>query len=187
MLASLRQMAREDTASAQGSALPRSMRCGQRGRWPLLIRLPGRVRSGPTLIRPSQHASSAQRPSAKASRRRACPNGGRSEMRKWIATAVLVTALTAVTGSMAVASSAPIVITYAKQCDAGGHCVGTTGSGGTFEMQVDGASFRETGNVAHFTVTEGSFEGAKVHQRSDLDDPVANTWTGELRLMPASA
>ena len=139
-------------------------------------------------------------------------------MRKWIATAVLVTALTAVTGSMAVASSAPIVITYAKQCDAGGHCVGTTGSGGTFEMQVDGASFRETGNVAHFTatesvtdgdisftaeltatrspagfivlngrVTEGSFEGAKVHQRSDLDDPVANTWTGELRLMPASA
>ena len=137
-------------------------------------------------------------------------------MRKWIATAVLVTALTAVTGSMAVASSAPIVITYAKQCDASGHCVGTTGSGGTFEMQV--TSFRATGNAAHFTatewvtdgdisftaemtatqspagfivlngtVTEGSFAGAEVHQRSDLVDPVANTWTGELRLMPASA
>ena len=139
-------------------------------------------------------------------------------MRKWIATAALVTAAVAATGSIAAASSAPIVITYAKQCDASGHCVGTTGSGGTFEMQVDGASFRATGNAAHFTatvsvtdgdisftaemtatsspagfivlngtVTEGSFAGAKVHQRSDLDDPVANTWTGELRLMPASA
>ena len=136
-------------------------------------------------------------------------------MRKWIAAAALVTAALAVMASTAAASSAPIVITYAKQCDATGHCVGTAGSGGTFEMQV--TSYRATGDAAHFTatewvrdgdisftaeltatqtpagfvvlngrVTQGSFVGAEVHQRSDLVDPVASTWTGELRLMPAT-
>ena len=137
-------------------------------------------------------------------------------MRKWIAAAVLATAAAAATGSTAAASSAPIVIPYAKQCDANGHCVGTAGSGGTIEMQV--TSFRATGDAAHLTftewvtdgdvsfraemsatlspagfivlngtVTEGSFAGAQVHQRSNLVDPVANTWMGELRIMPASA
>jgi hypothetical protein len=152
-------------------------------------------------------------------------------MRKWIAAAVLATAAAAATGSTAAASSAPIVITYEKQCDAAsGRCVGTAGSGGEIEMQV--TSFRPTGAAAHLTftecvtdgdiisftveecvtdgdiisftaemkatfspagfivlngtVTEGSFAGAQVHQRSNLVDPVADTWTGELRIMPAS-
>ena len=137
-------------------------------------------------------------------------------MRKWIAAAVLATAAAAATGSTAAASSAPIVIPYAKQCDATtGQCVGTAGDG-TIVMQV--TSFRATGDVAHLTftewvtdgdisftaemtgtfspagfivlngtVTEGSFAGAQVHQRSNLVDPAANTWTGELRIMPASA
>ena len=118
------------------------------------------------------------------------------------------------------ASSAPIVIPYAKTCDAAGHCLGTAGDGGTIEMQI--TSFRATGNAAQVTftewitvdgvsftvelsghvspagfivlngtVTEGSFAGAKIHQRSDLVsfDASTNTsvWTGELRLMPASA
>ena len=99
-----------------------------------------------------------------------------------------------------------------------GHCVGTAGDGGTFEMQV--TSFRATGSAAQLTATEkitvggisftaemnghvqpgrvhrperhgheGSFAGAQVHQRSDLVGGNATTteWTGELRLMPASA
>jgi hypothetical protein len=44
--------------------------------------------------------------------------------------------------------------------------------------------------VLNGTVTEGSFAGAQVHQRSNLVSFDANTntsvWTGELRLMPAS-
>ena len=138
-------------------------------------------------------------------------------MRKWIAAAVLATAAAVATGSTAAASSAPIVITYEKQCFANGTCVGTTEGGGTIVMQV--MSFRATGDAAHLTftesvtdggdisftaemtataspagfivlngiVTEGSFAGAQVHQRSNLVDPVANTWTGQLRIMPASA
>jgi hypothetical protein len=119
--------------------------------------------------------------------------------------------------AQASASSAPIVIPYAKTCEAG-HCVGTAGDGGTFEMQV--TSFRATGSAAHLTatekitvggisftadmngdvspagfivldgtVTEGSFAGAQVHQRSDLVGGNATTtqWTGELQLLPASA
>ena len=39
--------------------------------------------------------------------------------------------------------------------------------------------------------TEGSFAGAQVHQRSNLvsvsPDGTTTSWTGELRLMPASA
>jgi hypothetical protein len=121
--------------------------------------------------------------------------------------------------AQASASSAPIVITYAKTCDETvGHCVGTAGDGGTFEMQI--TSFRATGKGAElkltewitvgdisFTakmkghvspavfivlngkVTEGSFAGAQVHQRSNLASTAGTTtsWTGELRLMPASA
>ena len=121
--------------------------------------------------------------------------------------------------AQASASSAPIVIPYAKTCVlAVGHCVGTAGSGGTIEMQV--TSFRATGNAAQLTViesitvgdisftaemnghsspagfivlngtvTDGSFAGAQVHQRSNLIGGNATTaaFTGELRLMPASA
>src|ERR671934_2474027 len=112
-----------------------------------------------------------------------------------IATAFGVVAFGAAQAS---ASSAPIVISYAKTCViATGHCVGTAGSGGTFEMQV--TSFRSTGAAAQLTVTEsvtvgdisftaemsghaspagfivlngtvtaGSFAGAQVQQRSNL-------------------
>ena len=112
-----------------------------------------------------------------------------------VAAAVAVVAFGAAQAS---ASSAPIVISYAKTCViATGHCVGTAGSGGTFEMQV--TSFRSTGAAAQLTVTEsvtvgdisftaemsghaspagfivlngtvtaGSFAGAQVHQRSNL-------------------
>ena len=117
------------------------------------------------------------------------------------------------------ASSAPIVIPYAKTCDESvGHCVGTAGNGGTIEMQV--TSFRETGDGAELNLTEwitvgdlsftaelkgrqspagfivlsgrvtnGSFTGAQIHQRSNLTGVQGNTtdWTGELKLMPASA
>jgi hypothetical protein len=117
------------------------------------------------------------------------------------------------------ASSAPIVIPYAKTCvEATGHCVGSAGNGGTFEMQV--TSFRPTGDAAQLTMTEwitvggisfaaemsgqvspagfivlngtvtnGSFAGAQVHQRSNLvgGDATTTAWTGELQLMPASA
>ena len=120
--------------------------------------------------------------------------------------------------AQASASSAPIVIPYAKTCAEAGDCVGSTGAGDTFGMQV--TSFRATGNAAQMTatekitvggisftaemnghvspagfivlngtVTEGSFAGAQVHQRSNLVGAAGTTtsWTGELRLMPASA
>jgi hypothetical protein len=99
--------------------------------------------------------------------------------------------------AQASASSAPIVIPYAKTCDLTvGHCVGTAGNGGSIEMQV--TSFRATGNDAQLaltewitvggisftaemnghwspigfivlngTVTAGSFAGAQIHQRSN--------------------
>ena len=119
--------------------------------------------------------------------------------------------------AQASASSAPIVIAYAKTCNAG-HCVGTAGAGGSLEMQV--TSFRATGNAAQLTLTEwitvggisftaemsghespdgfivlngtvkkGSFAGAEIHQRSNLVgvDGTTTMWRGELRLMPASA
>ena len=143
---------------------------------------------------------------------------------------LLVAAVAAVVGvfafgaAQASASSAPIVIPYAKACDETvGHCVGTAGSGGTLEMQV--TSFRASGNAAQLTftewitvgdisftaemnghmspagfivlngtVTDGSFAGAQVHQRSDFvgsdfanRDLTASAWTGQLRIMPATA
>jgi hypothetical protein len=136
-----------------------------------------------------------------------------------VALAAAVVGVVAFGAAQASASSAPIVIPYAKTCDETvGHCVGTAGDGGTFEMQV--TSFRATGKAAKLTVTEwitvgdisftaemkasvspagfivlngtvteGSFAGAQVHQRSNLESAAGNTttWTGELRLMPASA
>ena len=132
--------------------------------------------------------------------------------------AVAVVGVAAFGAVQASASSAPIVIPYAKTCDETvGKCVGTAGNGGTLEMQV--TSFRATGKAAQLTftewitvgdisftaemnghaspagfivlngrVTEGSFVGAQIHQRSNLMgiDGTTTTWTGELQLMPAS-
>jgi hypothetical protein len=137
----------------------------------------------------------------------------------------IVGLLGAVAGAVALgaaqasASSAPIVIPYAKTCDVTvGHCVGSAGNGGTFEMQV--TSFRASGKSARLTVTEwvtvgnisfraemnghaspagfivlngtvteGSFAGAEVHQRSNLVgiEGTTTAWTGALQLVPASA
>jgi hypothetical protein len=132
--------------------------------------------------------------------------------------AVAVVGVVAFGAAQASASSAPIVIPYAKTCDDTGHCEGTAGDGGTLEMQI--TSFRATGNAAQLTltesitvgdisftaemnghaspagfivlngtVTEGSFAGAQVHQRSNLVgiDGTTTSWTGELQLLPASA
>jgi hypothetical protein len=132
--------------------------------------------------------------------------------------AVAVVGVVAFGAAQASASSAPIVIPYAKTCDAVGHCSGTAGGGGTLEMQI--TSFRATGDAAQLTltewitvgnisftaemnahvspagfivlngtVTEGSFAGAQVHQRSNLVgiNGTTTSWTGELQLMPASA
>ena len=113
----------------------------------------------------------------------------------FLAAAVVAGAFAAAQAS---ASSAPVVIPYAKTCDLTvGHCVGSAGNGGTIEMQV--TSFRQTGadaqltltewvTVGHIsftakmnghwspagfivlngTVTEGSLAGAEVHQRSNF-------------------
>lgn len=137
------------------------------------------------------------------------------KLRMLVAAVVGVVALGAAPAS---ASSAPIVITYAKTCNESiGHCVGSAGNGGTFEMQVTG--FRATGKAAQLTVTEeitvgdisftaemtghaspagfivlngtvteGSFLGAQVHQRSNLvsADGSMTSWIGELSIMPKS-
>ena len=138
-----------------------------------------------------------------------------------VAFVAAVVGVVAFGAAQASASSAPIVIPYAKTCDETvGHCVGSAGAGGTFVMQV--TSFRATGSAAQMTATEwitvgdisftaemnghvspagfivldgkvtensDSFAGAQVHQRSNLVGAAGTTtsWTGELRLMPASA
>jgi hypothetical protein len=131
---------------------------------------------------------------------------------------VAVVGLVAFWAAQASASNAPIVISYEKTCnEITGHCVGTAGDGGTLEMQVIGfratgkaakltvteeitvgdISFTAemTGNVSpagfivlNGTVTEGSFAGARIHQRSNFVGVVGTTtsWTGELQVMPAS-
>jgi hypothetical protein len=136
-----------------------------------------------------------------------------------VAVVAAVVGVVALGAAQASASSAPIVIPYAKTCDETvGHCLGTAGNGGTFEMQV--TSFQATGKAAQMTatevitvgdisftaemnghvspagfivlngtVTEGSFAGAQVHQRSNLESATGTTtaWSGELQLIPASA
>lgn len=68
-----------------------------------------------------------------------------------LATAVTVGAFAA---AQATASSAPVVISYAKTCDElTGHCHGTL-NGVTIDMQVDFASFRATGKSFKYTLTE---------------------------------
>jgi len=134
-----------------------------------------------------------------------------------VAVVAAVVGVVAFGAAQASASSAPIVIPYAKTCTAG-VCVGTAGDGGTLRMQV--TSYRTTGNAAQLTlteritvgdisftaemsghvspagfivlngtVTEDSFAGAQVHQRSNLvgGNETTTSWTGELQLLPASA
>src|SRR5580765_6470750 len=70
-----------------------------------------------------------------------------------LAVVAAVVGIVAFGAAQSFASSAPIVIPYAKTCDeAVGHCVGTAGTGGTLEMQV--TSFRATGTAAQLTLTE---------------------------------
>jgi hypothetical protein len=130
-----------------------------------------------------------------------------------------VVGVVALGAAQASASSAPIVIPYTKTCDqTRGHCVGSAGNGGTLEMQVTSfratgkaaqLTFTErirVGNISftaemsghaspagfivlNGTVTEGSFAGAQVHQRSNLMgiEGTTTAWTGALQLVPASA
>jgi hypothetical protein len=120
--------------------------------------------------------------------------------------------------AQASASGPPAVIQYQKTCDElVGHCKGTA-NGVTIEMQItsyratgDAAqltltewitvgsfSFTAVMNghrspagfiVLNGTVTDGSFQGAEVHQRSNyVSGPAtASVWTGELQVMPATA
>lgn len=137
------------------------------------------------------------------------------KLRLLAAAAVVIAAFGAAPTS---ASSAPMVITYTKTCNQlTGHCVGSAGGGGTIEMQVTsfratgkaaqltmteeitvgGISFTAQMSahsspagflVLNGTVTEGSFLGAQVHQRSNLVGAEGNTtsWVGQLILMPES-
>src|SRR5262245_66012931 len=121
--------------------------------------------------------------------------------------------------TQAAASSAPIAIPYAKTCnELTGHCEGTAGVGGTIEMQVtsfratgkdgqftvtewitvggisftaelDGHASPAGFGVLNGRVTDGSFAGAEVHQRSNVVSTTGTTttYTGQLQLMPASA
>ena len=132
---------------------------------------------------------------------------------------VIAVAAGAFTAAQASASGAPVVIPYAKTCDLTlGHCVGTAGNGGTIEMQITsfratGAAAQLTltewitvGDISftaelsghespagfivlNGTVTEGSFAGAHIHQRSDYvgGNPTASMWAGALQLQPATA
>ena len=124
-----------------------------------------------------------------------------------VAVVAAVVGVVAFGAAQASASSAPIVITYAKTCnELIGHCVGSAGNGGTLEMQV--TSFRATGTAAQLTfteevtvgsisftaemnghaspagfivlngtVTEGSSAGAQIHQRSNLESAAGTTTT----------
>jgi len=132
---------------------------------------------------------------------------------------VIAVAAGAFTAAQASASGAPVVIPYAKTCYLTvGHCVGTAGNGGTIEMQitsfratgraaqltltewiaVGGLSFTAEMRghqspdgfiVLSGTVTEGSFAGAQIHQRSNYvgGPATASEWAGELQLVQASA
>jgi hypothetical protein len=74
-------------------------------------------------------------------------------MKKLLVLAATIAGVVAFGAVQASASSAPIVISYAKTCEeAKGHCVGTTGDGAKLEMQV--TEFRATGKAAQLTLTE---------------------------------
>ena len=137
-------------------------------------------------------------------------------MRKLRVLAATVVGVVAFGAAPAIAASAPVVITYEKDCNQlTGRCDGFTGAGDAFMMQV--TSFQPTGKAAQLTVfevitvgedsfraemtghaspagfivlngtvTEGLYEGAQVHQRSNLTgaSPGTTSWEGQLMLMP---
>jgi hypothetical protein len=114
-------------------------------------------------------------------------------------------------------SSAPIVISFEKHWVGPGHYVGTTSNGGSVDMQVSNPSvtgsmqhfdvtirvtapgqsftavldgtfnFSTAKTLLNGTVTDGWLEGAQVHEAGQLADASTLTFTGTLRLMPASA
>ena len=142
-----------------------------------------------------------------------------TKLKTSIVAVVAVVGVVAFGAAQASASSAPTVISYAKTCnEATGHCSGTAGNGGTLEMQITSfqvtgndaqltltewivvgdISFTAEMNghvspagfiVLNGTVTDGSFTGAQVHQRSNLVgvNGTTTSWTGELQLLSASA
>jgi hypothetical protein len=134
-----------------------------------------------------------------------------------LAAIAAVVGVVAFGAAQASASSAPIVIPYEKTCG-GTHCEGEAGNDGSIKMDITGfrdtgnaaqltlteeitvGGIKFTAEMSgHFspagfivlngTVTDGSFEGAQVHQRSNFAGVDGNqtVWTGELRLMPASS
>ncbi len=137
----------------------------------------------------------------------------------WVAAVAVFVGIVTLGAAPASASSAPIVIPYEKTCDeTTGHCLGTAGDGGTIEMQVTSfqttgkraqitvtvwvtvgdisftAEMRGHTSpagvvVLNGTVTDGSFAGARVHQRSELVgiEGTTTAWIGEIRLYSASS
>ena len=70
-----------------------------------------------------------------------------------VAVVAVVVGVVAFGAAQASASSAPIVIAYAKTCNATeSHCVSSPGASVTFDMQV--TSLRATGDAAQMTATE---------------------------------
>lgn len=134
-------------------------------------------------------------------------------MRKLRVLGAAVVAVVAFGAAPAFAASAPIVITYEKDCNQNtGRCDGFTGAGDAFMMQV--TSFQQTGKAAQLTVfevitvgddsfraemtghatpagfivlngtvTEGLYVGAQVHQRSNLTGASPGTTSWEGQLM----
>jgi hypothetical protein len=128
-----------------------------------------------------------------------------------------VVGVVALGAAQASASSAPVVIQYQKTCNEFGHCHGTA-NGVTIDMQImsfratggaaqltltetvttgrisftaalSGTSSPDGFIVLNGRVTDGSFAGAQVHQRSNYmsGPPNASLWSGELQLVPATA
>lgn len=73
-------------------------------------------------------------------------------MKKLLVLVVVLATAAGISVAIATASSAPIVISYAKTCnELTGHCAGTV-NGVSIDMQVTG--FRPTGAAAHLTMDE---------------------------------
>jgi hypothetical protein len=138
-------------------------------------------------------------------------------MKKLLVLVAAVVTAAGISVTVATASSKPIVIPYTKTCNGLiGHCFGSA-NGVTIEMWItsfrptgDAAQLTlietvRAGNISftavmnghnspagfivlNGTVTDGSFAGAQVHQRSNyLRGPAdASEWEGELRIMPAT-
>lgn len=63
----------------------------------------------------------------------------------------------------------------------------TDTAAGTLTAEVSGQINLVTGRaVLNGVVTHGAYEGARVHEESQLVDPVASAFIGTVRIMPAS-